>query len=286
MFVCPAPGASVSGFAANASQFPFPRASEPQRVDGSLIRNPRDGLITLMAYVVGEEHFDDNNGNGVYDLGEPFIDQGEPFVDWNDNNICDDGEEATVVQQDPSNGVWDPPNGVYDSTKLIWVDTKILATNSAAMGVGTLELRGLPIGTCATGGIEPGASASWDVYLPDWNYNRAYKDAILTIGPIIRGTASWYNGSALLDGYGFEYERVLADAVDPTAACTSGSSRCLWQGSFGNWGRGWVGTIQVQGTTASTIPPDPLDCKDVTLEAKISVLSTLVSTQSTTFGVK
>src|SRR5262249_21598852 len=41
---------------------------------GVIEHNPRDGLSTVIAAVQGEEGFVDLNGDGVYNLGEPFID--------------------------------------------------------------------------------------------------------------------------------------------------------------------------------------------------------------------
>ena len=86
--------------------------------------NQRDGLVTVLAYVAGEEAFDDNNSNGKWDSGENFIDQGEPFVDANDNNTWDPGEFYADVA--PSNGKYDPPNGVWDKQTTIWTTTYIL----------------------------------------------------------------------------------------------------------------------------------------------------------------
>lgn len=42
-----------------------------------------DGLVSILAYVVGEEDFVDINGNNVYDAGEPFTDLGLAYRDDN-----------------------------------------------------------------------------------------------------------------------------------------------------------------------------------------------------------
>src|SRR5207249_353144 len=78
---------------------------------GTLTHNPRDGVSTIIALTQGEEDFYDANGNGVYDLGEPFTDLGEPYVDSNDNNVWDPGEYFTDLN---ANGTWDGPNGIWD----------------------------------------------------------------------------------------------------------------------------------------------------------------------------
>jgi len=126
------------------------------------IRNPRDGWVTVLAVTQGEEAFTDQNGNGVYDAGEPFIDtNGEPFLDVNDNGVYDSPETFVDLNQngiynigepfidlnnngryDPGdpffidvnhNGVWDGPNGVWDSSTLIWQKIKLVFSGGLAV---------------------------------------------------------------------------------------------------------------------------------------------------------
>lgn len=59
---------------------------------------PADGIVSLVAYVRGEEEFQDNDGNNEYDdrfdtlrLGD---DRPEPFVDADDDGIRDPDEPA------------------------------------------------------------------------------------------------------------------------------------------------------------------------------------------------
>lgn len=61
--------------------------------------NPRqaNGRITVLAYALGEEDFQDSNGNNVYDLGEPFTDK-RPDIFRND-------DESGVTGANP-NGTW------------------------------------------------------------------------------------------------------------------------------------------------------------------------------------
>ncbi|VAX34113.1 hypothetical protein MNBD_NITROSPIRAE03-758, partial [hydrothermal vent metagenome] len=85
--------------------------------------NPRDGWVTILATVMGEESFEDANANGIYDRKEgstdyeDFTDIGEPFIDKNDNGVRDDGtgsdpfEEYIDVNE---NGQYDGPNGCWD----------------------------------------------------------------------------------------------------------------------------------------------------------------------------
>ena len=98
--------------------------------------NPRDGLCSILVYTKGEEHFDDSNANGMYDLGETFVDQfDDPFCDYNDSGTYDgpasqDPEELYIDSADPPDGQWDGQNGVWDSNKHIFCSTNILITGA------------------------------------------------------------------------------------------------------------------------------------------------------------
>lgn len=107
-----------------------PFTDEP-RVGSGLARNPRDGLVTIIAATTGEEEFDDENGNGQYDEGEAFVDLGEPFVDMNDNNQWDSDEPFIDVNL---NGVYDGPNGKWDGNTVIWKATWVVWTGNIATG--------------------------------------------------------------------------------------------------------------------------------------------------------
>jgi hypothetical protein len=96
---------------------------------GVSVRNPRDGLVTVIAWTPGEESFFDTNGNGVYDLGEPFIDLPEPFVDYNDNDVRDADEP--FIDAD-GNGTFTVANGVWDSNTSIWTRTVVVYTGAPA----------------------------------------------------------------------------------------------------------------------------------------------------------
>jgi hypothetical protein len=126
--------------------------NEPQRADPVVrdsagnhpLNNPRDNLVTMIAYIQGEEGFTDVNGNGKFDDGEPFDDLTEPFIDSNDNgtwdgpsgnclsypqyeNMCvpDTGEKFIDLN---NNGMWDGKNGSWDGNTTIWVMERITWT--------------------------------------------------------------------------------------------------------------------------------------------------------------
>jgi len=120
--------------------------------------NPEDGLSRLIAVVRGEEAFTDANGNGVYDLGEPFVDApSEPFIDANDNGVWDPGEFYVDTN---GNGVFDGPNGVWDgpgcpqagciTSPTIWISMNILFTGNPV----SCTLSPSSFGPLAKGGLQ------------------------------------------------------------------------------------------------------------------------------------
>lgn len=92
--------------------------SSCQTVDGGcsvnwVSQDPRGdaGRSTILATVVGEESFVDENANGVFDDGDSFFDMGEAFVDVNENGIRDTGEPFTDFN---GNNTWDGPSGKFN----------------------------------------------------------------------------------------------------------------------------------------------------------------------------
>ena len=69
------------------------------------------GRSTILATVVGEESFVDENANGVFDDGDSFFDMGEAFVDVNENGVRDAGEPFTDFN---GNNTWDGPSGKFN----------------------------------------------------------------------------------------------------------------------------------------------------------------------------
>ncbi|WP_205525754.1 Ig-like domain-containing protein [Pyxidicoccus trucidator] len=102
---------------------PEPRRNDPIRP--GKINNPRDNLVSIVAITSGEEAFDDNNNNGTWDQGEPFVDLTEPFVDNNDNGTWDPHERYVDANGD---GKWNGKNKQFDASTLIWAQERILWT--------------------------------------------------------------------------------------------------------------------------------------------------------------
>jgi len=79
---------------------------------GSADDAPVDHKNTIVAYTLGEESFEDANGNGIFDDGDTtFTDIEEPFVDSNRNGVYDSGEP--IIDR-PNGNDLSGKNGVHD----------------------------------------------------------------------------------------------------------------------------------------------------------------------------
>jgi hypothetical protein len=207
---------------------------------GSL--NQRDGLVTVLAYVAGEEAFDDNNSNGQWDAGENFIDQGEPFVDSNDNNQWDPGEFYADVA--PSNGKYDPPNMIWDKQTTIWTTTFILYS-----GLMSRSRIADDSGPVAAVNVPIGATKKVYASFADDRFNPPQAGAVTTFAFArsggTRGGATAAN-EGVLDGYGFALSRALYDADNPSEGCSATVARCQWLTKFS-----FASTGFTLGTTAT-----------------------------------
>lgn len=96
--------------------------------------NPRpvDGRVTILAYAIGEESFQDNNGNGVFDDGDTFTDIGEMFRDDNESGSYESGADGFFYDFN-NNGVYDIGDGKYEG--LLCQDSTRCGTSST-LGVG------------------------------------------------------------------------------------------------------------------------------------------------------
>ena len=184
--------------------------------DGS-VGHPRNGRVTVLASVPGEETFNDLNGNGLYDPGEPIIDIGEPLADHNEDGcwnkgdgteICPHGAPAPVAG-DPfelytdtnGNGTWDIPNGLWDGpdctvagcqkSKLIW-DNMILAFTGNAFYCSITPL--------SIGGMPYGSSKSFSFIVGDININALVPLTTIKATTSGGGTLVGETGLVIADG--------------------------------------------------------------------------------------
>lgn len=141
-----------------------PLDNEPSHQHQGIIHNPRDGLLTILFYVRGQEGFTDSNGNGIYDSGEGFVgyDQPEPFLDVNDNNQWDSGEFFVDNNDD---GLWNPADGRWNDDTWIWTTTHIMFTGPPHESAETTHFD--PPGIS----IDDAGNQTLVMYLMDQNHN-------------------------------------------------------------------------------------------------------------------
>lgn len=241
------PPANVDPFPADPSQFPFPRVAEPS-TGTALIANPRDGLVSILGYVAGEEYFSDDNLNGVWDPGEQFYDQGEPFVDRNDNNVRDIGEDYFDANM---NNVWDDANGQWDADTYVWFETRVLYVDLPSVSLSP-----------ALFDVPKGGSQVFAVNLNDLNLNRPEVATSITFAKT--GSKGTLLGLSLptpaADGFGFQWERLRVPATG-TGNCddTNVATRptiCVYRNVFGTWYSGQWGSLRLDGALLTdTTPP-------------------------------
>lgn len=252
------PAVDVAPLPAMTGQYPFDRSAEPSYVSGGFTLNPRDGLVTLLAYTDGEEHFYDDNANGQRDANERFIDQGEPLVDANDNHQWDLGER--YVDAD-GNGVWTAPNGQWDANAKVWTVAHLLysgAPDPAAVSFSP-SMFSVPRGT----------QQSVDVWVSDLNRNRLEAGATAAITRAgSKGLVSFVDSQLDLDAFGFELEsRRLTNAAG-TGPCDATSPVCTFRTVFGSWQHTRAGQLLLVGAPAADMTPASPDSITVTVAVK------------------
>lgn len=67
---------------------------------------PDNGRIAILAYLPGEESFDDNNGDNYWTEGETFYPIGRPYIDANLSRAFDTGDQL-IGDSDPGTGACD-----------------------------------------------------------------------------------------------------------------------------------------------------------------------------------
>jgi hypothetical protein len=92
------------------SQLPVPAQIAPERAQA--------GRVSILAWSLGVESFNDNNSNGLFDAGDTIVagtDVGDPFIDKNENGIRELDEEF-VNYPNPglvAGGAFVGPDGLY-----------------------------------------------------------------------------------------------------------------------------------------------------------------------------
>jgi hypothetical protein len=257
---------------ATATQYPWNRSAEPSITYGSLVLNPRDQLVTLIAMTRGEEGFQDSNHNGLLDANEVFVDQGDPFIDANDDGVYDQVSpgpggvwEARFCGLDPDCSVYHGPNGAWDSDTVIWKPTWVAfvdggaATTTPAGGAAPGSDFTLP---CAdyTNASLPGVHESLiaaPVYVYDSWLNIPNAGTFVDLGDVTTdkvkpkafGLATYLEswGSMGVLGFTFDYVRVAAAGPNAGQACTIANGQaCVEKLLFRVFDDGLAGSVAVQ----------------------------------------
>lgn len=230
------PPTDTTPLVADPGQWPYARVSEPSV--GSPVRNPRDGLVTLVAYVKGgEEYFKDDNVNGVWDPGESFIDQSTPYIDVDDSNVYESGAGDVPIE------TYAAPNGTWDSNTTIWTEARILYTGAPAGAIVPNAGWSVPVSN-------PASTVTLDVFFTDQNFNRvtAKATSFAVAHSATRGSVK-LSSTSLLDNYGFDLERKLVNAADGRECVMGTTAICRWKTLFKDWYKGYIGYVTVTGAT-------------------------------------
>ena len=106
----------------------------------------RNGLVSVLAYVAGEEDFVDVNGNNVFDSGDTFTDLGRAFRDDNGASVTGaNGAYSTGEFQVPRVGAavctpagGCPGDGVWGAADVRIQTTVVFATSQAAIATSSM----------------------------------------------------------------------------------------------------------------------------------------------------
>ncbi|MCC6994082.1 MAG: Ig-like domain-containing protein [Deltaproteobacteria bacterium] len=262
------PPVDVAPLPALPTQYPIGRDAEPSQPVGALTLNPRDSLVTVIAYLRGEEKFFDNNSNGTRDPGERFIDQGEAFVDADDNGVWDPGE--TYIDDAPANNVWDGPNGVWDSDTTISTEIRIMYSDRPVPQTPMSEVIPPVFSNPCPNGLPKASGVDLTVIWGDQYFNppqmagTSFAASNLGVRGSVQNLTPGY-----LDGYGNGLTRILVDASSGLG-CLTTTPICRWRVQYSGW-RYPIQSFRVIGAT------DTMSCAPTGVQAQITVLSQIIA---------
>ena len=200
-----------------------------------------NGRATILATTIGEEWFDDANGDGFWESGETFQDLGEPYDDANENGTFDSGEYFLDYNHD---GTRNGPSGSFvgitctGSTASDTCTTKTLAIGASHLLImstadSVLSCVSATPGSCGGISVTHGTSAQIVFNVQDANGNPVAAGTSITVtassgAGTITANSSFNVGCSTSVG-GDDYSAYL------TAATAAGS-----------------GTITIQATSPGT----------------------------------
>ena len=181
----------------SANPRPTPSSTPPASVNGRSV---------ILATAIGEESFQDTNGNGFWDTGEPFSDLGEPYRDDNENNAYGSGEYFLDFNQ---NGMRDPGSGTFKGITCSGSGASATcSTTTLAIGVQSLIVMSTTRVTVTSDYANPtpsGGTNSFHITLIDDNGN-----------PVAAGTSISISSDSAIGS-------VTGPATSFVAGCASGA---------------------------------------------------------------
>lgn len=270
----------------NVNQYPRRRTqAEPRHSVGGQVLNPRDQLVTMIAWTQGEESFVDANHNGKYDPGELFVDEGDPYLDENDDNQYDqvvaNGQYEPRFCGSTAAGVcpaYQPPNGKWDSQTTIWAPTWMVFSGNQTISL-------TPSGASTTGGFSPSSCADYvdapnndglhssiissPIYVYDQWGNTPPAGTTYLVDPLsfLGGFVGFDTEVGLFGtkpelesfgafgsiGEGFTYGPVSSATGGPCT--TANGTQCVFNLHFNDFDLGSRGTLVIDNTVLSSSPP-------------------------------
>lgn len=179
-----------------------------------------NGRATILATAIGEESFDDVNGDGFWESGESFQDLGEPYDDANENGQYDSGEYFLDYNHNSS---WDRPSGSFVGITCTGTDASATCTTKTlAIGVSHLLIMStaqsiLSCVNCGSGiTVAAGGSAPITFNIQDGNGNPVAAGTSVSVTATSGAGSITSNGSFVVgcstDFHGDDYTAYLTGA--------------------------------------------------------------------------
>lgn len=183
---------------------------------------PRLGYCSVMAYTLGEEHFDDTNANGLWDSTESFIDTiADPFIDYNDDGLytgpgADDPEEIFIASGDESlNSLWDGNKYIFSNHLIRITDKPIILFSTESFDIPNDRF------------------INFSVLICDINLNPPTEGTTLTVsasgGTLTGKTAYTFSGKERVEASGFEYKLEDDDSENNTKKRVEVKVSLVWE---------------------------------------------------------
>jgi hypothetical protein len=183
---------------------------------------PRLGYCSVMAYTLGEEHFDDTNANGLWDSTESFIDTiADPFIDYNDDGLCtgpgaDDPEEIFIDSGDERlNSLWDGNKYIFSNHLILITDKPIILFSMESFDIPNDRF------------------IKFSVLICDINLNPPTEGTTLTVsasgGTLTGKTAYTFSGKERVEASGFEYKLEDDDSENDTKKRVEVKVSLVWE---------------------------------------------------------